>query len=83
MLSDKIIISEPFIWAFSINEGKKVIQISKVSHQQYFLTGDDPEALVEYYKQINEDEVRRIDRISKTSPFTSLDNMDLLVINLN
>lgn len=83
MLSDIIIIDEPFIWVASIKNPATIIELTKVTHQQFFLIGKNPEALVEYYQHINETEVRRIDLISKTSPYTSFDDMDLLLINLN
>ena len=83
MLSDILIMDEPFIWLASINKANTVIELSKVNHQQYFLIGDSPESLVEYYQQIDEVEVRRVDLISKASSYCNLDGMDLLMINLN
>lgn len=83
MLSDILIIDEPFIWVASINKSTTVVELSKVTNQQYFLLSNNSEALVEYYQKINENEVRRIDQIAKTSPFSMLDNMNLILINLN
>lgn len=83
MLSDILIMDEPFIWLARINKANTVIELSKVNNQQYFLIGDSPESLVKYYQRINEDEVKKIDLASMISPFTSLGDMDLLFINLN
>ena len=83
MLSDIIIIDEPFIWLASLKKENAVIELSKVNHQQYFLIGNAPESLVEYYQRINEDEVKKIDLASMISPFTNLGDMNLLFVNLN
>ena len=83
MKSDIIVIVEPFIWIASINKANTVIELSKVADQQHFLISKNSEALVEYFEQIDEKEVKRIDNAAKSSPFFSLGDMDLLFINLN
>ena len=83
MNSDIIILDEPYIWVGSLNEGSSSIELSKLSHQQYFLIGDNPEAVVEYYKIISGSELRKIDRITTASPFNRLSGMTLLLISLN
>lgn len=83
MLSDKIIIDEPFIWTSSINEENTTIELSKVTDQQHFLISKDPKVLLEYFKKINQEEVRRIDQVSRTAPFTKFGDMRLLLIYLN
>lgn len=83
MISDIIIIDEPYIWIGSLKEGNSSIELSRLSNQQYFLIGDNPEAVVEYYQKINGQELRRIDLATTASSFTRLGDMDLLLINLN
>lgn len=83
MISDIIIIDEPYIWIGSLKEGRSSIELSKLTNQQYFLIGDNPEAVVEYYQKIGENEVRSIDLATTTSPFTTFGDMELLLINLN
>ena len=83
MTSDIIIIDEPFIWTASLKNSATVIELTKVTNQQYFLVGSDAEMLAAYFQQINKREVKRIDAISKTSPYSSFGDMDLLLINLN
>lgn len=83
MLSDKIIIDEPFIWTSSINEAHTIIELSKITDQQHFLVSKSPLLLLEYFKKINQEEVRRIDQISKAAPFTKFGDMSLLLIYLN
>lgn len=83
MLSDIIIIDEPYIWIGSLKAGRSSIELSKLTNQQYFLIGDNPEAVVEYYQKISELEVRKIDLATTTSPFTQFEDMELLLINLN
>lgn len=83
MLSDKIIIDEPFIWTSSINEENTTIELSKVTDQQHFLISKNPKVLLEYFKRIDQEEVRRIDQVSRTAPLTKLGDMSLLLIYLN
>lgn len=83
MLSNIIVIVEPFIWVASINKTHTVIELSKITSQQCFLISNDSKALVEYFQQIDESEIKKIDRASKSSPFTNLGDMDLLLVNLN
>lgn len=83
MISDIIIIDEPHIWNARLKKGNSTIELSKLTNQQFFLIGDNPEAVVEYYQQISEREVRRIDLATITSSYTRFDDMDLLLINLN
>ena len=45
MLSDIIVIVEPFIWIASINKAKTVIELSQVADQQHFLISKNSEAL--------------------------------------
>ena len=83
MTSDIIIIDEPFIWTASLKDSATVIELTKVTNQQYFLVGSDAKMLADYFQQINKREVNRIDAISKTSPYASFGDLDLLLINLN
>lgn len=83
MISDIIIIDEPYIWIGSLKEGNSSIELSKLTSQQYFLIGDNPEAVVEYYQKMSESEVRSIDMATISTPFTQFGDMDLLLINLN
>jgi hypothetical protein len=83
MISDIIIIDEPFIWIGSLKKGNTLIELSKLTHQQCFLIGNNPEALVEYYQKISESEVRKIDEATAISPFTQFKDFNLLFINLN
>ena len=83
MPSDIIIIDEPFIWIASIKDPTTIIELSKISSEQHFLFGKDPMRLSDYYHQIDEQEVRKIDQVSKASPFTRFGNLDLLKISLN
>ena len=82
MLSEKVILDEPFIWNAS-KVSHNLIQLSKVSNQQIFLIGKDAERLTEYFRQINEDEIRAIDLLSNVSPFSRFGSIDLMFLNLN
>ena len=78
-----VILDEPYIWVGSLKEGNFSIELSKLTNQQYFLIGDNPEAVVEYYQKIGGSELREIDFVTTASPFTRLSGMDLLLISLN
>ncbi len=83
MSSDIIIIDEPFIWIASIKNPNRVIELTKVTTEQHFLIGKDPKRMVDYFHQINEEEVRKVDQLTKNTPFTRFGTMDLLLITLN
>ena len=83
MVSDIIIVDEPYIWVGSLKEGNSSIELSKLTNQQYFLIGNNPEAVVEFYQKISGPELREIDLATAAFPFTRLRGMDLLLISLN
>lgn len=83
MLSDIIIIDEPYIWIASLKESSTIIELSKVTNQQHFLIGKDSDRVEDYFQHLAEDEVRAIDSSSNGSPYTRFGNMDLLLVHLN
>ena len=83
MLSKKIIIDEPFIWNAKMKASNMVIELSKVSNQQIFLIGKDSRKLKNYFREINEGELRAIELVSNISPYTKFNSIDLVFLNLN
>lgn len=78
-----LIIDDPYIWIGSLQESSTIIELKKVPHQQYFLIGDAPETVAEYYEKIDEELVRGIEHATQFSPFVKSGDIDLLFINLN
>jgi hypothetical protein len=83
MLSDIVIIDEPFIWIASMKRSSTIIELSKVTNQQHYLVGKDPARVEDYFQHLAEDEVRAIDSSAKANPYTRFGNMDLLLVHLN
>jgi hypothetical protein len=83
MTHEILIIDDNYIWVGSLEESTTVIELMKVPFQKYFLIGNDPVKVQEYYEKIDEEVVRGIEQASQFSSFVKYGDIDLLFVNLN